>query len=188
MKNYREHSDAMCEERKGKREEKTNAKTENQRHSFMHCYYSGCSCTFYGRIERMDRKKGKILFSRVVISGLYPDGDGCGGREDHVWMDLKPFEEFQCGDCVSFSADIYRYLKTRNGLEVSYGLQNPYCIHQIEDYHVPTDEELALQSIDRIICEICPFTDHCFGTICLADKEWRNDVRTSLLGVGTPKE
>lgn len=45
-----------------------------------------------------------------------------------------------------------------------------------------------MQSIDRIICEMCLFTDHCNGIICLANEKWHSEMREALLSVGTAKE
>ena len=93
-----------------------------RRHCFEYCYYSNAWCDFKGQIERFDKKKGKVLFKRIYISGGLMDGDGYEGNEDHVWMDIEPFERYQEGDCLSFGGEIYRYLKTRNGKQISFGI------------------------------------------------------------------
>ena len=89
-----------------------------------------------------------------MISGEYPGGDCFSDREDHVWMELEPFNGYKVGECVRFWADIYRYLKTRNGQQISFGLCNPEMIARVDDYHVPTDDELRMQAIDQIICDV----------------------------------
>ena len=80
------------------------------RHCFEYCYYSNAWCDFKGRISRFDKKKGKVIFNCIYVSGGLMDGDCYEGKEDHVWMDMEPFEEYQVGDCLSFGGEIYRYL------------------------------------------------------------------------------
>ena len=96
------------------------------RHCFEYCYYSNAWCDFKGQISRFDKKKGKIIFNRIYISGGLMDGDCYEGKEDHVWMDIGPFKEYKEGDCLSFGGEIYRYLKTKNGKQISFGIRKPY--------------------------------------------------------------
>lgn len=151
-----------------------------RRHCFEYCYYSPVGCAFKGQISRFDKKKGKVVFNRIYISGTFMDGDGYEGKEDHVWMDSKPFEKYQVGDSLSFGGEIYRYLKTRKGKQISFGIREPYDISKIPDYELPTDEELMMQAIDQLICEVCLFRDHCYMGMCIASKEWREDMRKTL--------
>lgn len=46
---------------------------------------------------------------------MYLDGVMFDDKEDHVRMSKTGFEELDVGDSVSFSADVYRYVKTGNG-------------------------------------------------------------------------
>ena len=93
-----------------------------RRRCFEYCYYSNTWCEFKGQICRFDKKKGKVIFNRIYISGGLMDGDCYEGKEDHVWMDIEPFEKYQEGDCLSFGGEIYRYLKTRHGLKEKFQL------------------------------------------------------------------
>lgn len=65
------------------------------RHCFEYCYYSNAWCDFKGRISRFDKKKGKVIFNCIYVSGGLMDGDCYEGKEEHVWMDIEPFEEYQ---------------------------------------------------------------------------------------------
>ena len=152
-----------------------------RRHCFEYCYYSDVDCTFKGQISKVDRKKGKILFKRIYISGVFMDGDGYEGKEDHVWMDSKPFKKYQVGDSVSFEGEIYRYLKTRDGKKISFGIRDPYGISKVPEYEQPSDEDMVMQAIDQIICEVCLFRDHCYMGMCIANQEWREEMRKTLL-------
>lgn len=99
---------------------------------------------FKGQIERIN--KGNVCFKRIYISGMYPDGTMFDGREVHVWMDRKGFEDLRVGDSVSFFAEVYRYVKTSNGKQIDYSLRNPESIKKIPSYELPTDKELKMQS------------------------------------------
>lgn len=148
---------------------------------FAHCFYFAGCCSFKGKIEK--KSKSKICFNKIDISGFYGDGTGFSGKEDHVWLDLKGFEKYEIGDCLSFQAEVYRYLKTSNGKKIDFGLRNPSFIKKIGEYELPTDEQLLLQQIDEIICEVCLFREHCYMEMCIANEEWREGMREMLLGV-----
>ncbi len=145
---------------------------------FEQCYYSSCLSDFKGEIDKIT--KDKICFKRIFVGGIYCDGIGFSGKEDHVWMDIKGFEEYTVGDCISFSADVYRYLKTSNGKSIDFGLRSPHSIRKIDSYDLPTDDDLLMQSIDQLVCEVCLFNEHCYMGLCIADEQWRNDMRQSL--------
>jgi hypothetical protein len=102
---------------------------------------------------------------------MFFDGRMFDGKEDHVWMDKKGFEEFQPGDSVEFFAEVYRYVKTGNGKQIDFGLRNPEGIKKVPAYKLPTDEELAEQDIRMIICETCYLGEQCNGAICLRPKK-----------------
>lgn len=150
------------------------------RSSFQMCYYN-MPGEFKGCIERKTKKN--ICFKRIYVSGLFPDGDGFEGKEDHVWMDIHGFEKFEAGDCVSFSAEVYRYIKTSNGKLLDYALRNPYDIKKISSYRLPSNEELGEQYINRIICETCYLSDHCTKMHCTRDQkelEFRKEQMRNL--------
>lgn len=151
-----------------------------RRHCFEYCYYSNTWCDFKGQISRFDKKKGKVIFKRIYISGGFMDGDCYEGKEDHVWMDIGPFEHYQVGDCLSFGGEIYRYLKTRNGKQISFGIRAPFDISKIESYEIPSDDDMIMQSVDQMICEVCMFNEHCYMGNCIANKEWREKMRKIL--------
>ncbi len=151
---------------------------KNVRHYFERCYYS-IPLGFRGQIER--RTKNKVCFKRIYVEGMYSDGTCFSGKEDHVWMDLKDFEDCQVGDSVSFIAEIYRYLKTGNGKAIDFGLRNPKEIKRIPEYELPTDKELIEQDIDLIVCETCYLNECCTPSDCILRKlkkartrEWLN--------------
>lgn len=139
-----------------------------QRSWFQMCYYNMLS-SFMGCIGK---KKGKnICFQKIHVSGMFHDGDGFIGKEDHVWMDIGGFENFKAGDCVSFSSEVYRYVKTSNGKLLDYGLRKPEYIKKISSYRLPSDEDLIRQGIDQIICETCFLYEHCNKLYCLRNEE-----------------
>lgn len=81
-----------------------------------------------------------------------------------------------------FDADVYRYVKTGQGKMIDFGLRNPESIRKIEEYELPSDDQLRLQAVDELICSnLCMFMDHCNG-FCIANEEWRETMRKVLLG------
>ena len=146
------------------------------RQFFEPCYYhvSGLTADFKGQILRFDQRKNKVIFKRIMVNGMYGDGIGFVGKEDHVWIDRTGFESFQPGDCLRFEADIYRYMRKGNGKRIDYGLRNPDNIEKIDSYEVPTDEQLIDQQIDQLVCETCRYFDHCYLGMCVA-KNFRCD-------------
>lgn len=164
--------------------------------SLGHVYRSGFAngifsylLEFKGQIERVNARH--ICFKRIFISGMYPDGEMFEGKEDHVWMDKCGFEAFTAGDCVSFGAEVYRYVKTGNGKRIDYGLRNPAGIQKIEAYKLPSDDELMMQEVKRIICETCFLSEQCNHTFCLMEpKEKRSLEREifDMIRVRTEKE
>ena len=155
----------------------------NIREYFEYFYYSNASCFFKGRISRFDRGRGKVIFERIYVFGVLMDGECCEGKEDHVWMDIESFEKYNEGDCLSFNAEIYRYLKTKNGKQISFALKNPCEISKVNAYELPSDEELLRQSVEKIVCEICIYNDQCYTGLCIANEKWREDMENILLDV-----
>lgn len=133
---------------------------------------------FAGQIVRITKKN--ICFKRIYVSGMYMDGECFDGREDHVWMSIERFEDYQVDDCLEFYAETYRYLKTKNGKQIDFGLRNPSEIKKVDSYKLPSDDDLLRQSVNQIICEVCMFRDHCYGGMCIANKEWLNGMRKSM--------
>ena len=133
---------------------------------------------FKGQIEKIKAKH--ICFKRIFISGMYPDGEMFDDKEDHVWMDKAGFEELKVGDSVSFGANVYRYIKTGNGKLIDYGLRNPTGIKKIEEYQLPSDDELRMQMIGGIICETCYLSEHCNRVSCFFPKEKTEQKRQMM--------
>lgn len=136
---------------------------------------------FKGCIEKNTGKR--ICFQRIVVEGMYPDGDCFVGKEDHVWMGISGFEGFQVGDCLSFFAEIYRYVKTGNGKQIDFGLRNPEGIKQIKTYELPTDEELMEQEIEQMLCETCYLEEHCNRVSCLRLQNDKRNLKKQMLDV-----
>ena len=147
------------------------------RHWFEMCYFA-IPLEFAGQVEKIS--KDNICFKWIYVCGMYGDGECFDGKEDHVWIAKEGFGDCQVGDCFSFCAEVYRYLKTSNGKMIDFGLRNPENVQMIESYELPSDDELLMQSIDQIICEACMFRDHCYGGMCIANEEWRESMRKSM--------
>ena len=147
---------------------------------FAACYHN-VPLGFKGCIEKNAGKN--ICFQRIEVEGMYFDGDCFVGREDHVWMDISGFENFQVGDCVSFFAEIHRYVKTGNGKQIDFGLRNPQNIKQVEAYELPTDEELLKQEINQMVCETCYLGEYCNGVSCMRLKSKMRNIKKQMFDV-----
>lgn len=150
---------------------------KNVRRYFERCYYS-ISLSFCGQIEK--QTKDRVCFRRIYVEGMYPDGTCFDGKEDHVWIELKGFEDCQVGDSVSFFAEIYRYLKTGSGKAIDFGLRNPTGIKRIPDYELPSDKQLMKQDIESIVCETCYLNEYCTLSDCILRKHKKAQIRELL--------
>ena len=90
-------------------------------------------------------------------------------------MDMQPFQDFSIGDCIMFSATIYRYLKTSGGKRIAFGLRSPEFIRKIDSYEIPTDEQLIDQQIKQLVCEACRYCDNCYMDNCIANEQERKE-------------
>lgn len=132
---------------------------------FEMCYFN-VPIEFNGQVERIS--KDKVCFNRIYVCGMYPDGEMFDGKEDHVWMQKTGFETAQVGDCFSFHAEVYRYIKTGNGKQLDYALKlcDPKGVKKIDTYELPSDDDLLMQSIESCICETCFLNEQCNRLIC----------------------
>ena len=53
-------------------------------------------------------------------------------------------------------------------------------ISKVEAYELPSDDDMIRQAIDQLICEVCMFNEHCYMGMCIANKEWRGEMRRTL--------
>lgn len=150
------------------------------RSAFAKCYFN-IPLEFMGQIEKLNTKY--LCFKRVFVSGMFPDGEMFDGKEDHVWIDRRGLERFKVGDCISFSAEIYRYVKTGNGKLIDFGLRNPYGVKQIERYNLPSDEDLMQQDINWIVCETCFLSEHCNRTYCMRNTKEIKQLKREMLDI-----
>lgn len=152
------------------------------------CYYY-IPLEFMGQIERITGKA--VCFKRIYVSGMYPDGTCFDGKEEHVQIDKHGLEKYAVGDCLSFFAEPYCYIKTGSGKQIDFELQNPAKIKRIEKYEFPSDDELMLQSIKFIICANCLYNEQCFG-MCIRNKQelatLRKDMLRAVKGSKSEKE
>lgn len=135
---------------------------------FATCYYN-IPLSFKGTIKK--KNKERICFERIEVKGMYSDGRCFEGKEEHVWMSINQFEKHEIGECVSFYAEVYRYVKTGDGKLIDYALRNPDDIQRVDKYNLPTDSDLDNQLIDELICETCYFEEFCNKVNCIIEKD-----------------
>ena len=142
-------------------------------------WFLGDELGFKGQIEKINDRH--VCFKRLYIDGISRNGAGYFSKEDHIWMDKDGFEQFKVGDCLSFSADVYRYLKKGDGKQIDFGLRNPWDIQKIERYDLPTEMMLRVQFVEQLVCETCLFAEKCNGFYCLRDEEDVKAAKYDLL-------
>ena len=55
-----------------------------------------------------------------------------------------------------------------------------FIIRRIDEYELPSDEQLHLQAVDKIICSNrCMYNKHCNG-FCIASPKWHESMRAVL--------
>lgn len=144
---------------------------------------------FKGEVETFG--KGKICFKRIYDEYMLPDMSIHLGKEDHVWMDAAGFGKLEKGDCVSFFAEVYRYIKKSDGKKLDYGLRNPEGIEKINKYDLPSDDDLLMQEIDSMLCETCNMADFCSSrSNCMRDPKERKLLKKQMFDLvkGTSKK
>ena len=154
----------------------------SERGSLSTIFYScGGYAECKGQIQFFTKDKKKVLFKRIYVGGSFLDGQIFDGKEDHVWMDARGFEQFSPGDSISFHAEVYRYLK-KDGKRINFGLQNPDGIEKVESYSLPTDDDMLRQGIADFVCSICMLSEQCYGVFCMRE-EWRNAMSEMLFAM-----
>ena len=96
------------------------------------------------------------------------DGSYIKGREDHIWIfDKEPFIKagIKVKDCVSFTGKAYAYKRHDNSIDFS--IKECEDIQKIDQYSLPDKEELKMQSLERLVCDMCMYNEHCYG-FCIA--------------------
>lgn len=152
-----------------------------ERTGFSYLFYNGGYGDFKGQIQYFTKNRKKVIFRKICINTMTPDGKCFDGKEDHVWMDACDFDQFSPGDNVSFGAEIYRYLK-HDGKQIGFGLRNPCDIEKIEPYALPTDDDMMRQAIADIVCEVCPLSEQCYGVFCMRE-DWRDAMKEMLFAM-----
>lgn len=135
---------------------------------------------FKGRVEKIDNRG--ILFKRLYIEFFDQGWDGIEGKEDHIWTyDKEPFikKKVKVGDCVSFTGLAYAYKRKDDSIDFS--LKECEDIEIIEEYELPTDEALDRQSAERLACEVCLYSEHCDGLVCIAADGYLETMTAQIL-------
>lgn len=59
-------------------------------------------------------------------------------------------------------------------------IKKPIGNKKVNSYKLPSGDDLIRQGVNRIICEACMFFDHCYGEMCMANKEWLGGMGKSM--------
>ena len=136
------------------------------RDGFKNCYYESAGYgEFKGQVSKI--KKGRYLFEKIDVSWEY-GGIYYRSKEEHVWLfETKKLKahNIKIGDNVSFTGIIKPY--TRKNGTVDLGIEEIDNIKKIDNYELPTDQELHEQFMQDLKCELCLYTDHCDQVFCM---------------------
>lgn len=50
----------------------------------------------------------------------------------------------------------------------------------IKDVVGSSDDDMIMQAVDQMICEVCMLNEHCYMGMCIANKEWQEEMRKTL--------
>lgn len=153
---------------------------------YLHWYYAVggndfAFADFKGKIVLINQRG--ILFKRLYMDFMEMDGNYVEGKEDHIWIyDKAPFMKanIKVKDCVSFTGKVYAY--KRKDKSVDFSLKECQSIKKIDQYSLPSKEDLQIQSLERIVCENCMYSEYCYGS-CIAPEGWRESAVQSFLQI-----
>ena len=120
---------------------------------------------FSGEVIKIKGQKGSrnYLFKSIYFNWEY-GLDVFDGVEDHIWiLNAKSLEDanIKVGDKVLFTGDIYFYERLDGTCDA--GVKNAEFIEKLDDYELPSDEELTRQAIKSVVCEVCCHSEQCSG-------------------------
>lgn len=121
---------------------------KNVRGWFEMCYFE-TALEFAGQVEKIN--KDNICFKRIYVCGMFMDGECFDGKEDHVWMSKEGFRDCQVGDCFSFFAEVYRYLKTSNGNDVETAKEELFLKTYNDLFHDHNGIKLQTKTLGSIV-------------------------------------
>lgn len=81
------------------------------------------------------------------------------GVEQHVWIERKGLDGFGVGDCVSFSAEVYQYVKKNGGLGLDFGLRNLSNVKRIEEYKLPSERDMLDEQVTKLLYDTCDLAE-----------------------------
>ena len=81
------------------------------------------------------------------------------GIEQHVWIERKELDGVGVGDCVSFSAEVYQYVKKNCGLCLDFGLRNLSNVKKIKEYMLPSERDMLDEQADKLLYDTCDLAE-----------------------------
>lgn len=142
------------------------------RNGFKGCYYdAGGYGQFKGEVVQVKENGSDIryLFKRIYVE--YQSGvDILEDKEDHVWIfKANAFKDkgIKVGDCVSFNGEIIPYVRKDGTYDL--GIETPEDITKIENYELPSDEQMMAQFLKQLRCETCLYSEQCYGAFCMME-------------------
>lgn len=151
-----------------KLQKKSNKKKKISEREYL---WNDSDSDYYAKVVKIDDKS--CVLKNVWIDGMRHDGMSFNGSEDHINLtkakDIAEIKKhnIHINDKIRFKATVYEY--TRKDGSKDFSLKDIENIYRIEDYKIPTREELIDEQIWNLVCETCLFNEKCCG-LCLADE------------------
>lgn len=129
-------------------------------------------------------ESNKALLKAIVVDDMSGDGRCTYGYEDHInvvdgdSIQALKNKNIHQGDNITFEGEPYVY--TRKDGSRDYSLKNIANIKKIDDYEVPSREELIDQQIQQLVCETCMFYEKCNFCYCMANESEKQKLFNTL--------
>lgn len=151
-----------------KLQKKSNKKKKISEREYL---WNDSDSDYYAKVVKINDKS--CVLKNVWIDGMRHDGISFNGSEDHINLTkVKDIAEIKkhnihINDKIRFKATVYEY--TRKDGSKDFSLKNIENIYKIEDYKIPSREELIDEQIWNLVCETCLFNEKCCG-FCLVNE------------------
>lgn len=131
---------------------------KDMRSHFLWIYHNLGIGDFCGKITKAN--DNYFCFNKIYSNAmdLY-DCTFLSGIEQHVWIERKELDGVGVGDCVSFSAEVYQYVKKNCGLSLDFGLRNLSNVEKIKEYMLPSERDMFDKQANKLLYDTCDLAE-----------------------------
>lgn len=127
---------------------------KDMRSHFLWIYHNLGVGDFCGKITKANNNY--FCFNKIYSDAM--DSYDCtfsSGIEQHVWIERKELDGVGVGDCVSFSAEVYQYVKKNGGLGLDFGLHNLSNVKRIKEYKLSSERDMLDEQVTKLLYDTC---------------------------------